>query len=103
MSKLQKKPSALKMRPSNTSKHELLQIFFLLLWVIFALLDPDLDPESGSNPDPDPKPWFKALSEPALIDLSYADVQTCQDPASKQFICEHLISFIFIQGRGERF
>ncbi len=39
--------------------------FFLLLWVIFALLDPDPDSESGStgpiesgsNPDPDPKPW----------------------------------------------
>ncbi len=39
--------------------------FFLLLWVIFALLDPDpesgsgsTDPiESGSNPDPDPQPW----------------------------------------------
>jgi hypothetical protein len=33
---------------SNTSKHELL-IFFLLLWVIFALLDPDPDSESGST------------------------------------------------------
>ena len=53
-------------RPSNTSKHE----FFLLLWVIFALLDPDPDPysnygsgsesngpiEYGSNPDPDTDP-----------------------------------------------
>jgi hypothetical protein len=35
-------------RPSNTSKHELLN-FFLLLWVIFALLDPDPDSESGSG------------------------------------------------------
>jgi hypothetical protein len=56
-------------RPSNTSKHE----FFLLLWVIFSLLDPDPDSEYGSgstgpieygsNPDPDsdpdPKPWYK--------------------------------------------
>jgi hypothetical protein len=56
-------------RPSNTSKHE----FFLLLWVIFALLDPDPDSEYGSgstgpieygsntdsDPDPDPKPWFE--------------------------------------------
>jgi hypothetical protein len=55
-------------RLSNTSKHE----FFLLLWVIFALMDPDPDPysnygsgsgsngpiEYGSNPDPDPKHWF---------------------------------------------
>jgi hypothetical protein len=46
--------------PSNTSKHELLKNF-LLLWVIFALLDLDPDSESGStdliesgsNPDPD--------------------------------------------------
>jgi hypothetical protein len=38
---------------------------FLLLWVIFALLDPDSESgtgftdliESGSNPDPDPKHW----------------------------------------------
>jgi hypothetical protein len=48
------------MRPSNTSKHE----FVLLLWVIFALLDPDPYSnygsgsngpiEYGSNTDPDP-------------------------------------------------
>jgi hypothetical protein len=61
MSRIEKKPPAQK-RPSNTSKHE----FFLLLWVIFALLDPDPDPysnygsgsngpiEYGSNTDPDP-------------------------------------------------
>ncbi len=57
-------------RPSNTSKHE----FFLLLWVIFTLLDPDPVAECGSgstgpieygsntntdpDPDPDPKPCF---------------------------------------------
>jgi hypothetical protein len=53
-------------RPSNTSKHELLQIF-LLLWVIFGLLDPDPDSESGSGStgpieygsNPDPKPCQK--------------------------------------------
>ncbi len=59
-------------RPSNTSKPELLQIFFLLLRVIFALLDPDpgsgsgsgsTDPiESGSNPDPDPQPCNAMLN-----------------------------------------
>ncbi len=42
--------------------------FFLLLWVIFVLLDPDPNPgsesgstdpiKSGSNPDPDPQPWL---------------------------------------------
>jgi hypothetical protein len=57
-------------RPSNTSNHEL-QKFFLLLWVIFALLDPDsesgsgsTDPiESGSNPDPDPQSCFFQTGE----------------------------------------
>jgi hypothetical protein len=49
-------------------------LFFLFLWVIFALLDPDPDSESrsryrrsdliesGSNPDPDPKHCFRYLS-----------------------------------------
>jgi len=27
-------------------------IFFLLLWVIFAILDPDPDSKYGTNPDP---------------------------------------------------
>jgi hypothetical protein len=61
MSKLQKKPSALK-RGHPTLQNMNFYKFFLLLWVIFALLDPDLDSESGSgstgpieygsNPDP---------------------------------------------------
>ncbi len=67
MSRLQKKP------PAHKRGHPTLQNmeFFLLLWVIFALLDPDLYSNSGSgsngpieygsNPDPDtdpdPKPW----------------------------------------------
>ncbi len=56
----------------KTSKHETFK-FFLLLWVIFSLLDPDPDSESGSgstypiesgfNPDsdtdPDPQPCKK--------------------------------------------
>jgi hypothetical protein len=57
-------------RTSSTSKHEI-SYFFLLLWAIFALLDPDPDSEygsgstdlieSGSNSDPDtdPQPWFR--------------------------------------------
>ncbi len=39
--------------------------FFLLLWVIFALLDPD--PLTRLNPDPDPQPclepWFGIVGE----------------------------------------
>ncbi len=45
--------------------------YCLLLWVIFALLDPDPDSEYGSgstdpieygsNPDPDPQPCYKSL------------------------------------------
>ncbi len=65
MSKLQKKPSALK-RGHPTLQNMKFYKFFLLLWVIFALLDPDPDPDSeygsgftgpieyGSDPDPDP-------------------------------------------------
>jgi hypothetical protein len=30
--------------------------FFLFLWVIFALLDPDLATQMNANPDP--QPWY---------------------------------------------
>jgi hypothetical protein len=53
MSKLQKKPSALK-RGHPTLQNMNFYKFFLLLWVIFALLDPD--PLTPLNPDPDPQP-----------------------------------------------
>jgi hypothetical protein len=53
---------------------------FLLLWVIFALLDPDsesgsTDPiESGSNPDPDtdpdPHPWMEESDSEDYCDRS---------------------------------
>ncbi len=64
MSMLKKKPSALEREHPGTSKNTISK-FFLLLWVIFALLDPDrnfgsgsTDPiESGSESDPDPQPW----------------------------------------------
>ncbi len=48
MSKLQKKPSALK-RGHPTLKNMNFKKKFLLLCVIFALLDPDPDSESGSG------------------------------------------------------
>ncbi len=40
-------------RTSSTSKHEISK-FFSTLWVIFALLDPD----SETDPDPDPLTWL---------------------------------------------
>jgi hypothetical protein len=57
------KPSALK-RGHPTLQNINLKKNLLLLWVIFALLDLDPDPdsgstdpiESGSNPDTDPQP-----------------------------------------------
>jgi hypothetical protein len=62
------KPSALK-RGHPTLQNMNFYKFFLLLWVIFALLDPDPDSESGSkapiesgsnlDPDPDPQPCKK--------------------------------------------
>jgi hypothetical protein len=45
----------------NKITAEILNFFIinlLLLWVIFALLDPDPDPQTRLNPDPGPQPWF---------------------------------------------
>jgi hypothetical protein len=64
MSKLQKKRSSLK-RGHPTLQNMNFYKFFLPLWVIFALLDPDPDSESGSGStdpiesgsNPDPQPW----------------------------------------------
>ncbi len=70
-------------RPSNTSEHEL-KIFFLLLWVIFALLDPDPDSESGST-DPiesgsGSAPGFNDLYLFDNIVLSISTKMSRQDP-----------------------
>jgi hypothetical protein len=46
---VQKKPSALK-REHSALQNMIFLIFFLLLWVTFALLDPDL--LTRLNPDP---------------------------------------------------
>ncbi len=64
MSKLEEKPSALKREHPALQKINCIN-FFLCLWVIFALLDPDRESgsgygskdriESGSNPDPNPQ------------------------------------------------
>ncbi len=53
MSKLLKKPSALKRKHTALQNMKILY-FFLYLWVIFALLDPD--PATQMNTDPDPQP-----------------------------------------------
>jgi hypothetical protein len=60
MSKLPKKPSALKKRGNPKLQNMNFTNIFLLLWVIFALLDPDPDPLARLNPDPDPKPALLA-------------------------------------------
>jgi hypothetical protein len=52
---LQKKPSALKREHPVLINMKILD-FFLFFWVIFALLDPDSDPATQINADPDPKP-----------------------------------------------
>jgi hypothetical protein len=44
----EKKAFSSQKRPSHSLEHELLN-FFILLRVIFALLDPDPDSESGSG------------------------------------------------------
>jgi hypothetical protein len=70
-SKLQKKPSALKREHPALQNMKFLN-FFLLLSVIFDLLDPDSEygsgsadlSESGPNTDPDPKHWWPLHSRP---------------------------------------
>jgi hypothetical protein len=52
MSKLQEKPSALKREHPALQKMTFI-LFFLCLWVIFALLDPD----PGIPLNPDPQHW----------------------------------------------
>jgi hypothetical protein len=74
-------------RTSNTSKHEFFS-FFLLLRVIFALLDPD-PLESGSNTDPQPPcleashlllpataacPWRRDMETPVRLMTRSGDV-----------------------------
>jgi hypothetical protein len=50
MSKLQEKPSALKREHPALQKIKCIN-FFPCWWVIFALLDPDTNPETLLNPD----------------------------------------------------
>jgi hypothetical protein len=50
--KLQKKPSILK-REHPALQNMIFLNFFLLLWVIFALLDPDADPDPLTRLNPD--------------------------------------------------
>jgi hypothetical protein len=49
--KLQEKPSALRKEHPVLKNMKILN-FFLFLWVIFALLDPDPDPATQFNADP---------------------------------------------------
>ncbi len=57
MSKVQKKPAALKREHLELQNMKFLN-FFLLLWVILALLDPDPEYGSGANSYSDPQPCF---------------------------------------------
>jgi hypothetical protein len=68
--------------------------FFLLFWVIFALLDPDPDSESGSgstdpiesgsNPDPDPQPCLKRRTKIGL------EIQSFTHPHKLQASCSQI-------------
>jgi hypothetical protein len=48
MSKLEEKPSALKIEYTSLQKIKVIN-YFLFLWVTFALLGPDCESESGSR------------------------------------------------------
>jgi hypothetical protein len=56
VSKLQEKPSALKREQPALQKVKFFN-FFLCLWVIFAILDPDPDTDPGTPFYPDPQHW----------------------------------------------
>jgi hypothetical protein len=45
--------------------------FFLYLWVIFALLDPDLDPATHINADPDQQPCQKVVRFEQIIKAEF--------------------------------
>jgi hypothetical protein len=64
--------------------------FFLLLWVIFALLDRDTGftygsgstdlIESGSNRDPDPQPWFKLKGKSSSLKKEHLALKNLNFP-----------------------
>ncbi len=60
MSKLQEKPSVLKRDHPAFKKMKFIN-FFLCLWVIFALLDPDT--YLGTPLDPDPQYWLSGKGQ----------------------------------------
>jgi hypothetical protein len=64
--KLQEKPTALKREHPALQNMKFLY-FFLFLWVIFALLDPD--PAIPINADPEPKPWYSACAVMIFTDF----------------------------------
>jgi hypothetical protein len=49
----------------------------LIFWVIFALLDPDPDPATQINADPDPLPWLCTYYEQLTEMLSAPRPGTC--------------------------
>ncbi len=57
------------------------------MWVIFALLDPDSEYgsgstdliESGSNPVPDPKPWYKLILFSCVPKIYHIWIETVSD------------------------
>ncbi len=42
--------------------------FFVLLWVIFALLDPYPDPVPPTQLNPDPQPWLVESAKYSILD-----------------------------------
>ncbi len=60
---LQEKPSTLK-REHPALQNMKIRYFFLYLWVIFALLDPD--PDSATQISADPQPWLLTPSSHSM-------------------------------------
>ena len=74
----------LQKRTSSTSKHEILN-FFLSLCVIFALLDPDPDPATPINADPD-QHWFLVLICSCVLCWTFYTIHGGQEPRRNSVI-----------------
>ncbi len=70
MFKLQENPSALKKEHPALLNMKFIN-FFLCFWLIFALLDPDTDPGTPLNLDPNPQHYYIRHSYRSLICCSY--------------------------------
>ncbi len=93
MSMLQQKPLDFALKKEHPAFQKMKFInFFLCLWVIFALLDPDPDPGTSLNPDPQHCPNVLIIPAPKTMfaepsDLLNASPHRCPEQHSWASSC----------------